>query len=207
MASFAFRLFVLFAVLTVSAFGAEQGVAPKSVSSEHFSNLLNHSPFLRLLSLEEAYSLGGIANIEGETYVTLRNRKTKERITVISEKENEQGMQLVEVSGSYPEGVKVKVNFGGKETIFAYEASQISPQFKPGQMDNVKYDKEGRVRTSDQLVKKYLTMNKDQQRIYLKWKEEVQLKKRPELRYSKKRFPFAHQAMDAIKKGRSPDRP
>jgi len=207
MTGFVFRLCLLFTVLTVSVFGAEQGVAPKRVSSEHFSNLLNHSPFLRLLSLEETYTLGGIAKVEGQTFVTLSHRKTKERITVISEKANEQGMQLVEVTGSNPESVKVKVNFGGKETVFAYEAMQISPQFKPGQRDNVKYDREGRVRTSDQLMKKYMAMSKDQQRIYLKWKEEVQLKARPDLRYSKKRFPFAHQAMDAIKKGRSPDRP
>jgi hypothetical protein len=205
MVIFASRLFVLLAALAVSAFGAEQGVAPKPVSSEHFSNFLNHSPFLRVLSLEKTYALGGIARVEGQIYVTLQHRATKKRITVSSEKENEQGMQLIEVVGSEPENIKVKVIYGGKETVFAYGSKQVSPQLEPGTMDRVRYDSKGRVTSSDQLVKKYLSMSKDQRRAYMKWKEEVQLKARPELRYSKERFPLAHRALDAIKNGKRPN--
>lgn len=198
---------LLVAWLCGSAAWAEQEEMPLPVGSEHFSELLSNSPFLRLLSLEESYELGGIAKVEGQTYVTLQNRKTKKRVTVVSEKKNDLGIKLVEVTGSEPENVKVKVNYGGEEATFAYTGSKLMPKPVPGRTDQVQYDKEGRVRTSKELVKKFLSMSKDQQRIYLKWKEEVQLKARPDLRYSIKRFPFAHQAMEAIKKGQRPSRP
>lgn len=184
-----------------------QEAVPIPVGNEHFSELMGNSPFLRVLSLEESYELGGIAKVEGKTFVTLQNRQTKKRVTVVSEKENELGIKLVEVTGSDPENVKVKVNFCGEEAIFAYTGNKLIPKPIPGRSDQVQYDKEGRVRTSTQLVKKFHTLSKEQQRIYLKWKEEVQLKARPDYRYSTKRFPFAHRAMDAIKKGQRPERP
>ncbi len=107
--------------------------------------------------------------------------------------------------------VTLKRSDGKTFTLAANKLSdadnKLIPKPVPGRSDQVQYDKEGRVRTSAELVKKLLSMSKDQQRIYLKWKEEVQLKARPDFRYSTKRFPFAHRAMDAIKKGQRPERP
>ena len=118
-------------------------------------------------------------------------------------KENKLGMKVVEVNGSNLESVAVRILFGGEEAKFTYEATQIDPQPVAGVRDKIKRDSKGRAVTSEELVKKYYTMNDKQRAYYQKWRESL-IKAKPELRYSESRFPMAHKAMDAIKRGERP---
>ena len=180
---------------------------PDTVNEEQFQELLQRSPFRRLIRPEDVYVLRGIATVGDETIVTLHHRRTRERLALVAGEENELGMQVVEVAGKEAAGTVVKILFSGQEADFTYDDVQMDPGSRSGVRDKIRYDREGRVATSEELVKKFMSLTKEQQRTYLKWKEEVQLRIRPDLRYSKERFPHAHRALDAIKRGQRPEAP
>lgn len=182
---------------------------PQPVEANHFAALQESSPFLRMLSLQDAFALSGVAVIEGNPLVILQNRETKKTINVSGGKENELGMRLVTVTGEDPESVAVTIAHGGSEHEFAYEDAVIRPnglassRGRQGTRDTVRRDREGRVVTSEELVKKWQSLSDDQRRAYDRWKDQL-LKTRPDLRYSEKRFPIAHKALDAFKAGKTP---
>ena len=194
----------------VSGWAAEDSsTLPQPVEASHFAALQESSPFLRMLSLQETYALSGVAVIEGSPLVILQHRESKKTTTVIGEEENELGMRLVMVSGENPESVAVMISHGGSDHEFAYEQAAIRPEGlaasrgTPGTRDTIRRDREGRVVTSEELVKKWQSLSDDQRRAYDRWKDQL-LKARPDLRFSEKRFPLAHQALDAFKTGRKP---
>ena len=108
-----------------------------------------------------------------------------------------------------PGGYAVAPLHAKSEHEFAYEPSAIRPKGQgasrgaSGTRDTIQRDREGRVVTSKELVKKWQSLSDEQRRAYDRWKDQL-LKARPELRYSEKRFPIAHQALDAFKTGRAP---
>ncbi|MEM7011600.1 MAG: hypothetical protein AAF585_08970 [Verrucomicrobiota bacterium] len=179
---------------------------PQPVGEGDFDNVIQHSPFLRPVRFKDNYSLRAIATVSGESYILLRHRETKEMIMVGPDGGNDLGLSLLSVDGSTPRDTVVKVAFGGSEIEFAYEESVVQPKITiPGTRDKIRRDREGRVITSDELVKKWQNLSKEQRAAYDRWKDQL-LRARPDLRYSEKRFPIAHQALDAFKAGRQPPR-
>jgi len=176
---------------------------PQSVSEDAFAPLIKNSPFQRMVSVEETYKLRGVATIGEHTFITLQHRKTEKNITVSDREQNELGMSLVEVSGTRPGDTGVTISFAGSEFEFSYETDSLDPAASvPGRRDKVQLDKEGRPVTTEELMNKWRGLKDEQRKQYFKWKNEL-LKARPELRYSEKRFPIAHKALDALKAGRS----
>src|SRR6185436_3284298 len=65
--------------------------------------LLTHSPFTRIVNLEDTLQLTGVAYVDGKPVATFVNRATKEHLTV-SEEPNPQGWRITEaVPGAEPE--------------------------------------------------------------------------------------------------------
>jgi hypothetical protein len=188
----------------MSCSAADRAVAPQSVDEEDFAHLKESSPFLRVLRMKDAYVLRGIATIGKHTFVVLHHRETKQTITVSSEEKNELGMSLIDVSGSTPLDTAVTISMGGGQFKFAYEADLLRPEIAiPGTRDTIRKDRDGRIVTSDELMKKWHGLTQDQRKAYDGWKKKL-LEARPELRHSEQRFPLAHRALDAFKAGRPP---
>lgn len=196
---------ISFSLITAAlSLSAEDSFAPPpSLSDDAFGELQKQSPFQRILNLEETFALQGVASVGDQTFITLRNRQSKKVITVNDAEANELGMKLVTVSAHRPETTKVTIAFAEEEVEFAYDEKSLdSSNFVPGRKDTIRRDKEGRIVTSEELIKKYYTMTKEQRSLYHKWRDQL-LKARPELKYSEKRFPMAHKAIDAAKTGRA----
>lgn len=110
----------------VEPIGSE--LVPPPVASDDFSALRTGSPFLRVLDPAEKYVLRAVASLNDIQIATLQDRATKKTILVTPEKENEQGLKLVEiVPGQDLEGVMAKITFAGQEVEFKYDSSQIFP--------------------------------------------------------------------------------
>ena len=198
---FTLHVTVVFSLLTTLS-RADQAFEPDTVPEECFSPLINRSPFLRIVSVKETYDLHAVSRIGGRHLATIRHRKTGKRFIVEEGEDNDIGMKLLGVDGnSNPRDVVVKISCYGEEVEFAYRESLLEKKSTlPSQ--TVRRDREGRPVTTEELVKKYYSMTREQQKAYDRWKQ-AQLKVKPELRYSEKRFPIAHKALDAIMAGKA----
>lgn len=196
--------FPAFLALVSFAGAADRPSTPQPVEAEDFAELKETSPFLRVLQMDDVYVLRGVAKIGDEIFAVLHDKKNKETITVSSEDKNDQGMSLVAVSGSTPKDMAVTISMGGGQFKFAYEAEQLQPKIVvPGMRDTIRRDREGRVVTSNELIEKWKLLTPEQRKAYEEWRQRL-LQARPDLQYSEKRFPLAHQALDALKEGRQP---
>ena len=87
--------------------GAQKGKAesradraiPAGVSEKNFSELFEHSPFLRTLNLSMSLVLTGVARIEGVTVVTMVDLETGASYTLFQGETSDEGWQLMEVKG------------------------------------------------------------------------------------------------------------
>jgi hypothetical protein len=105
---------------------------PDAPSDQDYAALQKTSPFTRVLSLPETYTLRGVASVGGAQIATLYNRETKKTIVVTPDGNNEAGLTLVEVvPGRDLEGVTAKISFAGDEAELKYDIEHIFPQ--PGQ--------------------------------------------------------------------------
>jgi len=106
-----------------------EGIEP--VSEANFDALLTHSPFLRSLDLSASIILTGIARIEGDLYVTLFKRDTKET-QIVSDTANPEGMRLVGVDGNQTDlgSVTAQISLASGE-VFAVRFDE--QQLKPGE--------------------------------------------------------------------------
>lgn len=103
----------------------------EAVSESHFEALMASSPFLRPLDLSASLILTGIARIEGNLYVTLVQRDTKET-HIVSDAVNTEGMRLVAVNGDQGdlETVTAQISLASGE-VFAVRFDE--GQLKPGE--------------------------------------------------------------------------
>ena len=94
------------------------GFLPVPVSEEVFSDLMEHSPFLRTLNLPRSLILTGVAEIEGETVATMLDLDTQQAY-VVSEQTNGEGWQLVELKGdkSDIETLTAQIRVAGSEIV------------------------------------------------------------------------------------------
>ena len=195
----------LFMLHLPGAVSGEHDFEPSPVDHASLANLVKQSPFQRLVSVRDTYQLHGIAKIGERTIATLHHKKTGDRVIVGDDQNNGLGMKLLTVNGSNPKNLVVKISFFGEEAEFTYQETQLAHQPPPRIKHTIRRDREGRPATTEELVKKYYTLTGDQRKAYHRWKDEL-LKAQPKLRYSEKRFPIAHKALDAFKSGKEPPR-
>lgn len=107
--------------------GKRRAGLPEPVSAENFSELQQHSPFLRSVGLSDSILLTGVATIEGEVVVTLLDTETAES-RVVSRSADSDGWQLVEMRGDETDVesliAKVQVN-GGEVISIRYEKPPV----------------------------------------------------------------------------------
>lgn len=101
---------------------------PKAVTEDHFSALMESSPFTRSLSLSDSILLTGVAEIDGKLVVTLFNKETRESY-VVSETPNSQGWKMVEVSQDNDlEKIVAKIFMKGGEVVTVrFDENQQKP--------------------------------------------------------------------------------
>ena len=110
---------------------------PKAPVEDDFKALRETSPFKRVLSISETYTLRGVASLEDIEVATLYNRETEKTLVLTRDGEKAEGMELVEVIGAQMPsenlgGVAAKISFAGEEVELKYDASQLSPAAKGG---------------------------------------------------------------------------
>lgn len=100
---------------------------PQQLDSSMADQLLTHSPFTRIVNLEDTLQLTGVAYVDGRPVATFLNKATKEHITV-SEEPNAQGWKITEATpGVVPEDTEVHVMIGSEEITMRYGDAQITP--------------------------------------------------------------------------------
>ena len=100
---------------------------PQPLDTSMADALLTHSPFTRIVNLEETLQLTGIAYVDGRPVATFVNRVTQERLTV-SEVPNEKGWRLTEaIPGTELQDTVVHVMIEGEDVTMHYGSSQLTP--------------------------------------------------------------------------------
>ncbi len=108
---------------------SQENLLPKPVTSEAFSHLTNHSPFLRSLDYSESFVLTGMARIEGNIYATLFDSESSES-RIVSERMNPDGWQLVDVQGNESDLESLTANIqvnGGQVFAIRYQEAEFKP--------------------------------------------------------------------------------
>ncbi len=116
------RRFILPAVLPWAGWAtAEEGAIPAPVTAADFSQLLEHPPFRRSLSLSESMVLSGVAVLPDGPMVTLWNRSTGESF-VVGNNPNAQGWKLLELSQSSDlRSVTAVISAAGQELTIRFD--------------------------------------------------------------------------------------
>ena len=139
---------------------------PAPPSEQDYEALRKTSPFTRVLSLPETYTLRGVASVGGAQIATLYNRETKKTIVVTPDGNNEAGLTLVEVvPGNDLAGVTAKVSFAGDEAELKYDVEHLFPQPK-GQAHSGRREggKDGeRRRPSPQDIERFKALPEEKQ--------------------------------------------
>ena len=102
---------------------------PTPITSEAFSHLKNHSPFLRSLDYSESFVLTGMARIEGNIYATLFDSESSES-RIVSERMNPDGWQLVDMEGNESDLESLTANIqinGGQVFAIRYQEAEFKP--------------------------------------------------------------------------------
>src|SRR6187549_1705401 len=68
---------------------------PQPFTTAVADELVTHSPFTRIVNVEDTLQLTGVAYVDGRPVATFLNKATKERLTV-SEDANAQGWKITE---------------------------------------------------------------------------------------------------------------
>lgn len=122
------RRLILPAVLPWAGWAtAEEGAIPAPVTAADFSQLLEHPPFRRSLSLSESMVLSGVAVLPDGPMVTLWNRSTRESF-VVGNNPNAQGWKLLELSQSTDlRSVTAVISAAGQELTIRFDPERLTP--------------------------------------------------------------------------------
>lgn len=106
---------------------------PFAFDAQALNNFRAHSPFNRVVSLEDTYKLTGVAYVDGKPMATFMHRDTKQHF-VVSEETNALGMTLTDAKLSdEPEKTEVRVMIGPEEVVMHYsEAEAAAASAKAG---------------------------------------------------------------------------
>lgn len=99
---------------------------PFNFDSKALDTFRAHSPFNRVVSLQDTYKLTGVAYFNGKPMATLMNKETKQHF-VVSEQTNALGMTLTEATMSDdPEKTLVHVMIGPEEVVMHYSEAEAA---------------------------------------------------------------------------------
>lgn len=101
---------------------------PMAITTQHFHELLENSPFTRSLNLSDSLILTGVARFNGKPIATLMDRETKQTY-VISDVPNPQGWKMVDISsGADLETVMAKISVAGGEVVTVrFDENRLKP--------------------------------------------------------------------------------
>ena len=101
---------------------------PQAVSANVAENLLGNSPFIRTIEPAETYELTGVAYIDGQPVVTVRNKVTKKRF-VVSDKNRPEGWALLEVTPKDDLSMTtVRLAIDDEIIAFHFTEDQLAPE-------------------------------------------------------------------------------
>ncbi|MCB1078775.1 MAG: hypothetical protein KDM63_09365 [Verrucomicrobiae bacterium] len=120
----------------------EASVLPDEITEDHFSELWEHSPFIRTLDISRSLIITGFARIEDETVATLLDLETSKTMVVSRSEPSPEGWQLVEVNGD-PSDIetltaKIKVAGGTEIVSIRYEKAPAPVKGSSGAMVSTK---------------------------------------------------------------------
>ncbi|MEM6280456.1 MAG: hypothetical protein AAF733_13320 [Verrucomicrobiota bacterium] len=125
------------AIVFVSAVGwsgiaSADNILPRPVTEESFSDLRESSPFRRAIDYSDSLVFTGVARIEGNLYATLFDSESSES-HVVSETPDENGWQLVDVSGDEAdlESITAKIQVQSGEVV-SIRYQQMEFKSQPG---------------------------------------------------------------------------
>lgn len=148
---------------------------PVAITTLHFRELLENSPFTRSLNLSDSLILTGVARFDGKPIATLMDRETKQTY-VISDVPNPQGWKMVDISsGADLATVMAKISVAGGEVVTVrFDENRLKPgEAKPaagpggdrrggrreGETDE---DRDARRKRYSDFRAKYNTLSEDQ---------------------------------------------
>lgn len=100
---------------------------PQPFDAGFADELLTHSPFTRIVNLEDSIQLTGIAYVEGRPVATFLNKTTQQQVTV-SDEPNPQGWKITEaIPGTELQDTEVRLMIGTEEITMHYGDAQLSP--------------------------------------------------------------------------------
>lgn len=100
---------------------------PQPLDAAAMEDLFTHSPFTRMVNLEETLQLTGVAYIEGHPVATFLNTSNGEHITV-SDQPNAQGWRLTgALPGTDLRETEVQIEIGTETIIARYGSVQLQP--------------------------------------------------------------------------------
>lgn len=121
--------FLLAVLLPVVAQGADaDSDLPQPFDPNSVVNVLQNSPFSRMVNISESLVLTGIAYIEGKPVATILNKDTKQSY-VVSEKPNAQGWTLNEaLPAAQISKAQAKISIGGEVVSVRYDSEAMTPE-------------------------------------------------------------------------------
>jgi len=101
---------------------------PQAVSANVAEELLGNSPFTRMIEPAETFELTGVAYIDGQPVVTIRNKQTKQRF-VVSDKNRPDGWALLEVTPKDDLSMTtVRLAIDDEIIAFHFTEDQLAPE-------------------------------------------------------------------------------
>jgi len=112
----------------VAGVGTAVSDLPVAITTVHFRELMENSPFTRSLNLSDSLILTGVARFDGKPIATLMDRETKQTY-VISDVPNPQGWKMVDISsGADLETVMAKISVAGGEVVTVrFDENRLKP--------------------------------------------------------------------------------
>jgi hypothetical protein len=119
-------------VLATSVYAADEPIVddalPQPFDQEVIAgDLLTHSPFTRVVNLEEMLQLTGIAYVDGRPVATFLNKATQQHVTV-SEEPNAEGWRIMSTTpGDDLHDTEVQLMIGSEVITMHYGDAQLTP--------------------------------------------------------------------------------
>jgi hypothetical protein len=99
---------------------------PQPLDRSFANELVSHSPFSRLVNMEDTLQLTGIAYVNGRPVATVLNKQTKERVLVFEEP-NALGWQLMAANaGTDPSNSQIEMKVGPETITMHYHGQEMS---------------------------------------------------------------------------------
>ncbi len=105
---------------------------PQPLDAKVADEMLAHSPFTRIVSLEDTIQLTGVAFVEGKPVASFLNKATHERM-IVSEEPNAQGWKITEaIRSGELQNTEVHVMIGDEMVVMHYGNTELKTRTSKG---------------------------------------------------------------------------